>query len=148
MNANWVGYEDLHKRCLDLPHYGNGNDEADDMVRQCYRWWVDIANQTPSSLGGHFRCSAISVTSHQPGGALCGAMPDGRRRKDCQQDVLHLSRSLTSALDLGPSSSSYHAIVAPAALLHVYQNAVPAGTVALPSQSAGRKTGPHFPPRQ
>ncbi|MBR6206660.1 MAG: hypothetical protein IKQ73_05795 [Oscillospiraceae bacterium] len=87
MDANWVGYEDLHKRCLDLPHYGNGNDEADDMVRQCYRWWVDIANQTPSSLGGHFRCSAISVTSHQPGGALCGAMPDGRYKGDILADA-------------------------------------------------------------
>ena len=87
MDANWEGYEDLHRRCVDLPHYGNGNDEADDMVRQCYRWWVDIANHTPSALGGHFRCSAISVTSHQPGGALCGAMPDGRYKGDILADA-------------------------------------------------------------
>ncbi len=87
MDANWDGYEELHKKCLDLPHYGNGDAEADDMVRQCYRWWVDIANQTPSSLGGHFRCSAISVTSHQPGGALCGAMPDGRYKGDILADA-------------------------------------------------------------
>ena len=84
MDANWEGYEDLRQRCLDLPHYGNGDADADEMVHTCYRWWLDVANSTPSSLGGHFRCSAISVTSHQPGGALCGAMPDGR----CSGDIL------------------------------------------------------------
>jgi len=87
MDANWEGYEDLHKKCLELDHYGNGCDEVDDMVVECYRWWVDTANVTPSSLGGHFRCSAISVTSHQPGGALCGAMPDGRYKGDILADA-------------------------------------------------------------
>ena len=87
MDANWEGFEDLHKKCLDLDHYGNGDAEIDDMVAQCYRWWVDTANETPSSLGGHFRCSAISVTSHQPGGALCGAMPDGRYKGDILADA-------------------------------------------------------------
>ncbi len=87
MNANWEGYEDLHQRCLDLPHYGNNNPEADELVGRCYRWWVDMANKIPSALGGHFRCSAISVTSHQPGGALCGAMPDGRYSGDILADA-------------------------------------------------------------
>jgi pyruvate-formate lyase len=87
MDANWEGYEDLRKQCLELEHYGNGDDECDDMVRTCYRWWVDYANTIPSSLGGHFRCSAISVTSHQPGGALCGAMPDGRKKGDILADA-------------------------------------------------------------
>jgi len=84
MDANWVGYEELHKQCLKLEHYGNGDAEADAMVRDCYRNWVDISTRIPSALGGHFRCSAISVTSHQTGGALCGAMPDGR----CAGDIL------------------------------------------------------------
>ncbi len=87
MDANWEGYEDLHKKCLSLEHYGNGCDEVDDMVAACYRMWVDIANGTSSSLGGHFRCSAISVTSHQPGGALCGAMPDGRYKGEILADA-------------------------------------------------------------
>ena len=87
MDANWEGYEDLHQKCMELEHYGNGVDEIDDMVAQCYRWWVDTANETPSSLGGHFRCSAISVTSHQPGGALCGAMPDGRYKGEILADA-------------------------------------------------------------
>lgn len=78
MDANWEGYEELRERCVKLEHYGNGSAEADEMVRRCYELWVSIADETPSALGGHFRCSAISVTSHQPGGALCGAMPDGR----------------------------------------------------------------------
>ena len=84
LDANWKGYEDLHEKCLALPHYGNGLDDIDEMVQKCYRTWLEIANATPSALGGHFRCSAISVTSHQPGGALCGAQPDGR----CAGDIL------------------------------------------------------------
>lgn len=87
MDANWEGYEQLREKCLKLPHYGNGCAEADDMVRECYRFWVDTASSIPSSLGGHFRCSAISVTSHQPGGALCGAMPDGRYSGDILADA-------------------------------------------------------------
>ncbi|MCC8078979.1 MAG: hypothetical protein LIO57_02800 [Oscillospiraceae bacterium] len=87
MDANWEGYEELRNSCISLEHYGNGCEEIDDLVGECYRWWVDIANETPSALGGHFRCSAISVTSHQPGGALCGAMPDGRYKGDILADA-------------------------------------------------------------
>jgi formate C-acetyltransferase len=87
MDANWAGYEDLHKKCLELEHYGNDHEEVDDMVRMLYRFWADVAHEIPSSLGGHFRCSAISVTSHQPGGALCGAMPDGRYKGDILADA-------------------------------------------------------------
>ena len=87
MDANWEGYEWLHEKCLSLEHYGNDCEDADEMVRQCYRYWLDTANAIPSALGGHFRCSAISVTSHQPGGALCGAMPDGRYKGDILADA-------------------------------------------------------------
>ncbi len=87
MDANWQGYEDLHHRCVDLAHYGNGVEDVDSMVGDCYRKWLEIASKTPSALGGHFRCSAISVTSHQPGGALCGATPDGRYAGDILADA-------------------------------------------------------------
>ncbi|NLN07224.1 MAG: hypothetical protein GX167_06360 [Firmicutes bacterium] len=87
MDANWEGYEELHKKCLELEHYGNDCEEVDNMVRDLYRFWADVANEIPSALGGHFRCSAISVTSHQPGGALCGATPDGRHKGDILADA-------------------------------------------------------------
>ncbi len=78
LDANWQGYEALRARCLALSHYGNGIDEVDRVVGDCYAFWADVADTIPSILGGHFRCSAISITSHQPGGALVGASPDGR----------------------------------------------------------------------
>jgi formate C-acetyltransferase len=78
LDSNWQGREDLRKKCLALDHYGNGVNEIDEIVGECYTFWADVADTIPSALGGHFRCSAISVTSHQPGGALVGATPDGR----------------------------------------------------------------------
>jgi len=87
LDANWEGYEDLRQMCLKLDHYGNGVDEIDDIVAECYNYWCDVADKTPSALGGNFRCSAISVTSHQPGGALVGASPDGRYAKEILCDA-------------------------------------------------------------
>jgi formate C-acetyltransferase len=87
LDADWSGYEDLRKKALGLSHYGNGIGEIDDIVADCYTFWADVAATIPSILGGHFRCSAISVTSHQPGGALVGATPDGRRAGEILADA-------------------------------------------------------------
>jgi pyruvate-formate lyase len=87
LDANWQGYEVLRAKCLALSHYGNGVDEIDTIVSDCYTFWADVADTIPSILGGHFRCSAISITSHQPGGALVGASPDGRRAGEILADA-------------------------------------------------------------
>ena len=78
LDANWEGHEDLRRYCKSLEFYGNGNDEADAFVGDLYRFWVDTVESIPAVLGGHFRSTAISITSHQPGGELTGATPDGR----------------------------------------------------------------------
>jgi formate C-acetyltransferase len=87
LDANWQGYEMLRAKCLALSHYGNGVDEVDEIVGDCYSFWADVADTIPSILGGHFRCSAISITSHQPGGALVGATPDGRHAGEILADA-------------------------------------------------------------
>jgi formate C-acetyltransferase len=40
----------------------------------------------PTWLGGTHKPTAISITSHAPGGALTGATPDGRRAGECLAD--------------------------------------------------------------
>lgn len=87
LDADWMGYEDLREKSLALSHYGNGINEIDEIVAACYTFWADVAATIPSILGGHFRCSAISVTSHQPGGALVGATPDGRHAGEILADA-------------------------------------------------------------
>jgi pyruvate-formate lyase len=84
LDANWVGYEALRKKCLKAPKYGNNLPEVDSVVGEVYAHWGKMANQLPAAFGGTQKPTAISVTSHQPGGAITTATPDGR----CDGDIL------------------------------------------------------------
>jgi pyruvate-formate lyase len=78
LDANWVGHEDLRRKCLKLPKYGNDIEEVDSVVGSLYEHWGRISNTLPAAFGGTQKATAISVTSHQPGGAITAATPDGR----------------------------------------------------------------------
>jgi len=80
LDANWKGYEDLHKLCLSQPKYGNGYEEADAMVAEMYNYFADVCASLPvaSVPGAHYLGSAVSIFGHAPGGAITGATPDGR----------------------------------------------------------------------
>lgn len=80
MDANWEGYEELHKQCLNVPKYGNDMEDADDMVAKWYGIFADLCREMPCSVveGAYFYPSAVSIFAHAPGGALTGATPDGR----------------------------------------------------------------------
>ena len=84
--ADWQGYEDLHRMCLAAPKYGNGDSYVDSIAADLYSFWVSVADRLPTVLGSMHKCTAISVTSHQPGGALTGATPDGRRAHEICAD--------------------------------------------------------------
>jgi pyruvate formate-lyase/glycerol dehydratase family glycyl radical enzyme len=84
--ADWQGYEDLHRKCLAAPKYGNGDSCVDSIAADLYSFWVSVAERLPTVLGSMHKCTAISVTSHQPGGALTGATPDGRRAHEICAD--------------------------------------------------------------
>lgn len=80
MEANWEGYEEIHKMCLSVPKYGNGMDEVDQIIGNMYDYFADICAKLPCSSvpDAYFLPSAISIFGHAPGGALTGATPDGR----------------------------------------------------------------------
>jgi len=86
LEANWEGYEDMRKDFLAAPKYGNDDDYADNTVRDLYALYVDIVEKIPTILGGHHVPSGISVTAHQPCGALTGATPDGRKKGEILAD--------------------------------------------------------------
>jgi formate C-acetyltransferase len=77
--ADWDGYEDVRKMCLAAPKYGNGDDRVDLIARDLYAFWVKTTEEFPTIFGNSHKATAISITSHQPGGALTSATPDGRR---------------------------------------------------------------------
>jgi pyruvate formate-lyase/glycerol dehydratase family glycyl radical enzyme len=84
--ANWEGFDDVRKRCLAAPKYGNGDDRVDSIARDLYAYWVKTARELPTAFGSTHKATAISITSHQPGGALTGATPDGRCAREICAD--------------------------------------------------------------
>ena len=86
LQANWQGHEALRQRCLACPKFGNGDDYVDSLAAELYRYWAETTAEFPTAFGGTHKPTAISITSHQPGGALTGATPDGRRAGDICAD--------------------------------------------------------------
>lgn len=86
LEADWVGYEEMQKDFLAAPKFGNNDDYVDKIVAECYKMFCDIAETMPTILGGVHIPTGISITSHQPGGGLTGATPDGRKAGEILAD--------------------------------------------------------------
>ncbi|MBN1974655.1 MAG: hypothetical protein JW787_13530 [Sedimentisphaerales bacterium] len=86
LDADWIGYKDLRKMCLDAPKYGNDDDYVDLIAADLYRFIEKTLAKIDTAYGGKIITTAISITSHQPGGALTGATPDGRRKGEILAD--------------------------------------------------------------
>ena len=79
LDADWVGYEDMQRDFEAAPKYGNDIDYVDNIVADCYKLLNDTVATIPNILGHPTIATGISITSHQPGGQLTGATPDGRK---------------------------------------------------------------------
>jgi len=86
LEANWEGYEEMRKDFLEAPKYGNNDDYVDEITARCYKSFCDIVGSIPTILGGVHIPTGISITSHQPGGALTEATPDGRKAGEILAD--------------------------------------------------------------
>ncbi len=86
LDKNWEGFESMRKDFLEAPKYGNNIPEADEMVADVYKELVELVNAQLTIYGKPNRASAISITSHQPGGAMTGATPDGRKAGEILAD--------------------------------------------------------------
>jgi pyruvate-formate lyase len=86
LDLDWQGCESLRKMCLEAPKYGNGDNYVDEIAADLYKFWTSTANELPTAFGSMHKVSAISITSHQPGGALTGATPDGRHAHEICAD--------------------------------------------------------------
>lgn len=80
LDENWEGEENqkIRRMCLEVPKYGNDDDETDAVVADIYNRLVDIGCSIDHYRGGKYCVSGLSITAHDPGGRLTGATPDGR----------------------------------------------------------------------
>lgn len=87
LDADWVGYEAMRRDFLAAPKYGNNDDVADELVAEVYQFYADSCYSMGTAYGGTLTPNAISITAHQPGGAVTGATPDGRRGGEILADA-------------------------------------------------------------
>ncbi len=86
LDADWEGYEEMRQDFLDAPKYGNDIDEVDVLAAELYDHIEKKLASMPTYYGGRAVTTAISITSHQPGGLLTGATPDGRKSGEILAD--------------------------------------------------------------
>ena len=87
LDADWVGFEDMQADFKNMPKYGNDVEEVDNFVAMVYQKYADICLTIPCVYGETIQPNAISISAHQPGGALTGATPDGRKGGEILADA-------------------------------------------------------------
>ena len=80
LNADWQGFDALHRRILGCRRrYGNGIPEVDRFAAFLARFISRRINGRPNSRGGIWKTSVHSARAFIEAGQKTGATPDGRR---------------------------------------------------------------------
>ena len=77
LDANWEGYEHIHKDCLAAPKYGNDDDYADLIAADIIDYTERAFNQHKSLYARHIH-GTLSQSFNTPLGRMVGATPNGR----------------------------------------------------------------------
>lgn len=78
LKADFSGYEELHRDCLDAPKYGNDDDYADLIAADIVNWTERIHSQY-KTLYSVFSHGTLSISNNTPFGEMLGASANGRR---------------------------------------------------------------------
>jgi formate C-acetyltransferase len=79
--ANFEGYDDLWRMCMEAPKYGNDDDYVDSIAKQLYEVCYIEHQKFPDYLGRPVKPEAYSVTTHFATGRFTGALPYGRKTR-------------------------------------------------------------------
>jgi formate C-acetyltransferase len=81
--ANFEGYEEIRLLCLRAPKHGNGDPQADALVRRVYDDALAIFHGVDEGFYGEHKANieAYSLTIHNYFGLLTGALPTGRKKE-------------------------------------------------------------------
>ncbi len=78
LDANFEGYEDVQKKCLAAPKYGNDDKEADFCVGEIYTYVADQFEKYDTEFG-KMTLGMLPVSGNTPIGTWVGALPSGRK---------------------------------------------------------------------
>jgi len=82
LSLDWDGYEQLRMRILNqLPHFGNNDNEVDEVASQIIKTFDRILKQRKPFRGGEYILGTLAggENMHIEFGRITGATPDGRR---------------------------------------------------------------------
>ncbi len=71
-------YDQIHADCLMAPKYGNDIPYADEVLYTYEDWFCHVGDNFYSLYAEPFYVCQMSVSTHGPMGAVCGATADGR----------------------------------------------------------------------
>ena len=78
--ANFEGFEDIQKMCLNAPKHGNDDLKTDELTRRMYADAADLYDfYGPDYAGRKGKFDAYSMSIHNYMGKLTGALPSGRK---------------------------------------------------------------------
>lgn len=78
LKADFVGFEDLQKMCMDAEKYGNDLESPDRIAAEMMGHLAITTNNTPSKYG-NLMSGVLPVTAHVPLGHHVCALPTGRK---------------------------------------------------------------------
>ncbi|MFC2063018.1 glycyl radical protein [Chloroflexota bacterium] len=78
LKANFKGYEELRKKMLEVPKYGNNDDYVDRIAKEWYGTYYDEHQQYRDHMGAVLQPCIASVTRHFTMGVATSALPNGR----------------------------------------------------------------------
>jgi len=84
--ANWEGYEDLHRKCLEVPKFGNDDDYVDGILAEFYRKAQAVVHSHRDHWGNGLQLESSLAAGYYVGGLVCGATPDGRVKGETVSD--------------------------------------------------------------
>ena len=79
LDANFEGYETLRKALCDAPKFGNDNDLADKWCNYVHDLYSNSVIERKNARGGRLQPGGVSMSVFVPHGAVCGALPTGRK---------------------------------------------------------------------
>ena len=77
LEANFVGYEQLHRDCINAPKYGNDDPYADEFAREVTEW-TEKECRKYQMLYSTMSHGTLSISNNTPIGELTSATPNGR----------------------------------------------------------------------
>ena len=80
LEADFEGFEKTRLLLVNrTPRYGNDNEFADRLLRECFEIFYRAVNGRKNTKGGVYRINLLPTTCHVYFGSVTGATPDGRK---------------------------------------------------------------------